>query len=152
MTASDIRRAVELVIDALEELGVRHHVGGSVASSIVGIPRTTIDVDLVADLQPKHAAPLAKRLAKDYYIDEDAVRDAIRRRASFNAIHLATMMKVDVFVLKTRPFDRTSFERMRRDTLEDGDGARELWVSSPEDTILHKLEGYRIGSEISERQ
>jgi hypothetical protein len=75
-------------------------VGGSLASSLHGIPRSTNDVDLVADLQARHVDPLIRALADRFYVPEDRVRDAVERRASFNVIHLETMFKVDIFVLK----------------------------------------------------
>ena len=59
------------------------------------------------------------------------------------------MVKVDVFVSKNRPFDRRAFERARPATTESGG---ELPVSSAEDTVLAKLEWYRRGGEVSERQ
>ena len=151
MTASDIRAAVARVVDALEELGVRYHIGGSVASSLLGTPRTTIDIDLVAALRPEHIELFVSALGAAYYVDVDAVRDAVRRQASFNAIHLATMMKIDVFVLKRRLYDQTAFARMQRAALTEADD-RLVWIASPEDIILNKLEWYRMGSEVSERQ
>ncbi|MCP4679802.1 MAG: hypothetical protein GY854_30785 [Deltaproteobacteria bacterium] len=80
------------------------------------------------------------------------VADAIGRRGSFNVIHLATMIKIDVFVLKTREYDKLAFERMIPDTLEEGENARSFFLASPEDTILHKLEWYRAGGEVADRQ
>ncbi len=149
MSESDIVRATSPIGQALDELGVPWHIGGSVVSSIHGVPRSTLDVDLVADLGLDHIKPLVALLAEAYYIDEDMVRDAVRRRASFNVIHLQTMLKVDVFVLKRRAFDQASFSRMQRKELEPGEPYP---VASPEDTILHKLEWFRLGNEISERQ
>ena len=43
--------ALEPVIEVFESLSVPYYVGGSVASSAVGTARTTLDVDLVADLR-----------------------------------------------------------------------------------------------------
>jgi hypothetical protein len=83
------------VIDALAALAVPYLVGGSVASSAMGVVRATLDVDLVADLHLEHAEPLTVALAQDYYVDGDMIKDAIRRRGSFNVIHLPTMFKVD---------------------------------------------------------
>src|SRR6266700_8060324 len=79
----DILAAITPIVEALEELGVPYHIGGSVASSLYGLPRLTIDVDLVADLRQGHVRPLIDQLQTDYYIDEDMIRDAIRRRSSF---------------------------------------------------------------------
>ncbi len=73
MNVPDILAATTPVVDALEQLEVPYHIGGSVASSLNGIPRLTIDVDIVTDLKLKHVRPLVKLLEADYYIDEDAV-------------------------------------------------------------------------------
>jgi hypothetical protein len=150
MNAPEIVAAIEPIVEALEELGVTYHIGGSVASSVHGIPRLTIDTDIVADLRPEHVRPLVKQLEVEYYIDADAVRDAIRRRSSFNAIHLDTMLKVDVFIAKTRAFDQEELRRVRQEVLAEG--TRPFYMASPEGTILNKLEWYRMGGEVSDRQ
>ena len=148
----DVAAALTPVVELLDRLGVRYHIGGSVASSTYGAPRATMDVDLVAALQPEHASTLARALQTTYYVDEDAVREAIARRGSFNVIHLETMIKVDVFVPATRAFDRQEMDRARPQTLDLAPGARTFSVKSPEDLILRKLEWYRAGGEVSERQ
>jgi hypothetical protein len=83
MNASQILDAITSVIEALEELGIPYHIGGSVASSLYGLPRLTIDVDIIADLRLEHIRHVVIRLQTDYYIDEDMIRDAIRGRSSF---------------------------------------------------------------------
>src|SRR5262245_61525890 len=95
----ELRAALDPVADAFEALGVVYRVGGSFASSALGVARTTLDVDLVADLRSAHVAPLVDRLQSEYYVDSDMIHDAIRHRTCFNVIHLATMVKIDVFVL-----------------------------------------------------
>jgi hypothetical protein len=150
--SSEIVLAVEPVVDALEELGVRYRIGGSVASSALGVPRSTLDVDLACELRTEHVDRFVDRLRDAYYVDADMIRDAIRRRASFNVIHLATMLKVDVFVRRGRPFEEQSFDRVARRALDEAPDARLFDVTTAEDIILHKLEWYRIGGEISERQ
>jgi hypothetical protein len=150
MNAAEILAAITPVVEAFEELGVAYHIGGSVASSAYGILRATFDADLVADLRLEHVRPLVKQLEAEYYIDADAVRDAIRRRGSFNAIHLDTMLKVDVFIPKTRAFDQEELRRTRQEILIEG--TRPFYMASPEGTILNKLEWYRMGGEVSDRQ
>jgi len=140
------------VIETLERLGVAHHIGGSVASSALGIARATLDVDLVADLSDDQVGPFVAALAEDYYADEAAIREAVRRRGSFNLIHLATMLKIDVFQLKDTPYDREAFARRRAGTLGEGDARREVFFASPEDTVLNKLQWYELGGRVSERQ
>ena len=152
MTTPDVVRAVEPVIAALVRMGVPYYVGGSVASSAYGMARTTLDVDLVADLLPEHVGALARRLEDNYYLDEATMADAVRRRSSFNLIHLDTLIKVDVFSVKRDEYGRVSLGRRREDCLDESYGARRLFLSSPEDVILNKLDWFRQGGGVSERQ
>ena len=99
MNTSQILAAITPVVEALEQLGVPYHIGGSVASSIYGILRATFDVDLVADLRLGQVRPLVKQLEAAYYIDEDMIRDAIRHGSSFAVIHLGRGLKVDIFIV-----------------------------------------------------
>jgi hypothetical protein len=136
------------VAEALDQLGVDYFVGGSVASSVHGRPRTTDDIDIVAALPGPKVDGLVQSLQADFFVDADMIRDAIQRRASFNIIHLATMLKVDVFVLGNEDF---ASEEMRRRAAVPLRGAR-VWFSSPEDIVLEKLDWFRKGEGISERQ
>ncbi len=144
--------AITAVLEAFDRLGAKHYVGGSIASSAYGTPRSTLDVDLVADLTKSHVVGLVAALEQEYYISRSAVTEAIERRSCFNVIHLTTMYKVDVFAAKARPYDREALRRARRHRLADATDAPEIWLAAPEDVILSKLEWYRLGDEISERQ
>ena len=152
MNASDLTGALTLVLEAFDRLGVRHFIGGSVASSVHGIARASLDVDLVAELEPIHARPLVAALEGAFYVDEHRVRRAIEQRRSFNLIHLASMFKIDVFVSKGRPFDAASFSRVRRERLGSDPHDRGIPLASAEDVLLAKLEWFRRGGESSERQ
>ena len=146
----DILAAITPIVEALEELGIPYHIGGSVASSLYGLPRLTIDADLVADIRMKHVRPLVEQLETDYYIDEDMIRDAIRRQSSFNVIHQDTILKVDIFISKSRLFDQEELRKIRQEVLSEG--TRPFNIASPEGTILNKLEWFRMGGEVSDRQ
>jgi hypothetical protein len=139
------------VIDMLDALNIRYLIGGSFASAIHGVARMTADVDLIVDLNMDRVDSLARGLQSEFYVDEEAIRDAVRRRESFNLIHLSTMFKVDVFVHKHRPFDEAQFERRERHVISI-DPERHAYIATPEDNILAKLEWYRMGGETSERQ
>lgn len=150
MNTDELLQTLTPLIEVLEQLGITYYVGGSAASSVYGFPRRTEDADVVAGLQYEHVRPLVKQLEGVYYIDADAVRDAIRHQSSFNAIHLNTMLKVDVFIPKSRPFAQQELRRARPGVLAEG--TRPFYFSSPEDIILNKLEWYRMGGEVSDRQ
>jgi hypothetical protein len=144
--------AVTLVVArALQLLGVRYLIVGPLASAWHGVPRSTLDADLVADLQPEHTGSLLTLLQDTFYADEAAVAEAIRARRSFNVIHLATMVKVDIFVAGSRPFDQNQLENARLQQIGEEPDQR-AYIATAEDTILAKLEWYRRGGEISERQ
>jgi len=139
------------VVDALDALGVPYAIGGSFASALHGVMRATMDADLVADLRLEHVEPLAQALGDAFYADAEMMRDAVRRRGSFNLIHLDTMFKVDVFAARPRPFDRSQLARRQLHLLSE-DPERHAYVTSAEDIILSKLEWYRMGGEVSDRQ
>jgi hypothetical protein len=151
VSQSALLSALGPVLDTLEALGVRHYVGGSLASSAHGIPRTSIDADLLADLGSDDVDAFVAALEGTYYVPAERIRDAVTRRSSFNVIHLATMFKIDVFMAKDRAFDRQALARARPEPLE-GDESRLVPLASAEDVVLAKLEWYRKGDEVSERQ
>lgn len=149
MDPADTLKAALEVAGLFEDLKIPYLLGGSLASSLYGIPRTTQDADLVADLRPEHVQPLAAALAGRFYIDSERVLHAIHRRSSFNVIHLGTMTKVDVFVLKDTPLSHEEMSRRRRLPFS---GETVLYVASPEDTLLQKLRWFYVGGGVSDRQ
>ena len=144
--------ALDPVVSAFAKIGILYYIGGSISSSIHGIPRTTMDIDIIADIKQEHVEALYLSLEPGYYIDKDMIREAIRHHSSFNIIHFDSMMKIDIFVLKEREFDREAFKRKKLE-MQDIDGSRfKYFISSPEDIILSKLEWFKMGGEVSERQ
>ena len=139
------------VTRVLEELEIPYVVGGSLASSLHGIPRSTQDADLVAALRTDHIQSFIPRIEGAFYVAPERVEDAVRRRTSFNLIHLKTMIKVDLFVFSETPLARQEMER-RQILPIPGVPAAQLQIASPEDTILQKLLWYQKGGGVSERQ
>jgi len=140
-----------MVIAALQRLGALYYIGGSLASGVHGTYRATADADIVADLRQDQVDSLADMLSEQFYADPEMMRDAIRHRASFNLLHLDTGFKVDVFITKGRPFDRSQFERRISAPIKPG-GDESVYLADAEGTILAKLEWYRLGDEVSDRQ
>jgi len=138
-----------LVADHLDRLEVAYCIGGSLASSLHGIPRSTQDADLAAALRPEHVEPLVAALAESFYVSPERILDAIRRQASFNVIHLETLFKVDIFCVGDDLYSRTELDRREPFAIAPD---RVLQVASAEDTILQKLLWYRRGGEVSDRQ
>jgi hypothetical protein len=139
------------VVDILEELGVRYHLGGSFASAIHGVPRQTMDADLIVDLDGGTVVRLVERLRDRFYVDLDTAQEAVANRGSFNSIHLTSGFKVDFFVKGTGEFDDVELARGEI-TQISSDPPRSAYVKSAEDTVLRKLQWYRSGGEVSDRQ
>ena len=152
MKTPDILHAIKPVIDAFEKLSIPYYIGGSIASSVYGIARATMDVDVVADIKSSHVSSFKQLLKRDFYIDEEMIKDAIRSLSSFNLIHLETMIKIDVFIHNPQSYSEEALRRKKKDTLEESRGAPEFYFSSPEDIILNKLQWYKMGERVSERQ
>lgn len=136
--------------EAFEREGIGYFLGGSLASSMQGEPRSTNDIDFVVDLHPSQVESLARALERDFDIDVESLKEAAARRGSWNIYHLQTLIKVDLFMLRPSPFDQSEFSRRRRmEVTPDGRG---LSIKSPEDTVLRKLLWFRQGGEVSTTQ
>ena len=146
----DALRAVLAVVAVLERLALPYLVGGSLASSLHGVPRSTRDADIAIALPAERIRELLAALGSAFYADEEAARSAVARRASFNVIHLPTMFKVDLFVLRDDELARDELSRRQLHGL--GDPPVQVFVASAEDTVLQKLLWYRLGNEVSDRQ
>ncbi|MGD0298916.1 MAG: hypothetical protein ABSE86_17555 [Bryobacteraceae bacterium] len=146
--ADGFRRILE-VLDLLE---IPYEVVGSLASSMHGIPRATMDVDLVADLRAGQIEDFVAALKADFYADAEMIKEALTRGRPFNLIHYASSFKFDIFPLQKDEFSQTQFGRRQfAQTTSLGDPI-ECAVATAEDTILNKLRWYRTGGETSERQ
>lgn len=141
----------QIVADILETLQIPYFIGGSLASSLYGFPRATQDVDIIADIKTQQVQSFLEALQNKFYASHEMITEAIQNCSSFNIIHLATMFKVDVFVMKN---DQGSQEEMvRKEKYQISEHpAKTLYIASAEDIILHKLRWLKLGGGVSERQ
>jgi hypothetical protein len=139
------------VTNVFDHLAVPYLIGGSLASTLYGLVRTTQDSDLIAQMRAEHIQPFVDALEAEFYIDPQMVSTAVQQHGSFNLIHRETFFKVDVFVPPMRPFLQSQLRRAREQVFTLDTEVRAKFAS-PEDTILAKLEWYRLGGEVSERQ
>ncbi|HLK22907.1 MAG TPA: hypothetical protein VKT81_28370 [Bryobacteraceae bacterium] len=140
------------ILETLDRLEIHYMVVGSAASSIHGIARPTLDVDLVADLHIDQIDDFAEGLKADFYADPEMMRQAILRGRCFNLIQYATSFKFDIFPLAKDEYSRIQFGRRQFSETKSLGPPVECAVASAEDTILNKLHWYRLGGETSERQ
>ena len=139
------------VASALDRLGIEYLVGGSFASSIHGEARPTADIDFAVRMTGLHVVDFIDAFSRDFYLPEDTVRRVAESHGSFNLIHLKSLEKVDIFVMEDSSFTRSQISRRLPVRIGTDDSAQ-IFVASPEDTVLQKLRWYRSGGEISDRQ
>jgi hypothetical protein len=139
------------VTHVLESLGIPYFISGSLASALYGMVRTTQDTDIVAVMRLEHLAPFVSALKDEFYLDEEMIAESIQHQSSFNLIHRESIFKVDVFIPRPRPFLKSQLAHAQNQSFlfESEVSAK---FASPEDVILAKLEWYRLGGEVSERQ
>jgi hypothetical protein len=118
---------------------------------VYGEVRTTLDVDIVADLDMTHVDALVDALQSEFHVVDHSIRRAVRERSSFNLIHEETLVKADVYVPPNQPTYVEQFVRSRRVALRSEPGS-EVALASPEDVVIHKLRWYEMGGRVSDRQ
>jgi hypothetical protein len=142
--------ALTPLIETFRDMGIEYQLGGSIASSFHGVPRASLDVDILASISPEQIDPLVERLKGSYYVATGRARDSVVRGTSFNVIHLESMTKIDVFVARS---DRFRLESLRRSIpavlAED---SAPVFMTSAEDIVLHKLAWFRKTGETSTQQ
>ena len=142
---------LSLVASVLEQQRIIYALVGSLASSMHGMYRSTADIDIVADIRSEQVVPLLAALHDNFYVDEHAMREAIKRRQSFNAIHLDSVFKVDIFIPKLDEFSKKQLERRELREIAP-DVEQKIYVATAEDTILAKLRWYNSGGRVSSTQ
>ena len=146
----DHLEVVLLVIEALNRCGIDYVVGGSLASSVAGEPRATLDADVMVDLAAERIRCVVDALGVDFYAEEASLTRAVKDHSHANVVHRPTATKVDLFILGATPIEA---EQMRRRQLIAIDAPEtEIYVYTPEDILLQKLRWFRLGGDVSERQ
>jgi len=146
---SDLEQTLRPVVEVLERLLVPCYVGGSVASSSYGEPRTTLDIDLVTDLRAEHIGAFTGSLEENFVLNTEAVAESVRNRGCFNMIHKETIFKVDVLLSQGTEYAECALQRRRR---ENAFAGLPVYFATVEDTIFAKLSRYRQGGEVSQTQ
>jgi hypothetical protein len=134
---------LQKIVEALDGLNIPYLITGSVGAMAYGEPRLTNDIDIVAAIEENHIPGLLDAFpAEEFYLSEDAIRDAIRYRKQFNIIHPATGLKIDLIIRQDNAFDNSRFSRIRRIKPADTYTAN---FAAPEDIIIMKMRYYQEG-------
>lgn len=137
----------------LDTLSIPYYVGGSIASSAHGEPRSTQDADIAISIRKKQTQSLMQAMQSEFYISDIAVEDALRgKSSSFNVIHLETAIKADIYLIKPdREYEQSQLDR-RQQFYPDDRPELTFYICSPKDIILQKLIWYRMSRFQSDKQ
>ncbi len=134
---------IKHLVSVFDSLGIQYLITGSMASIFYGEPRFTNDIDVVTDIGEHHISGLLRLFPSDeFYISEEAIRDAIQHKYQFNIIHPASGLKIDIIICKKDAFDNSRFERIKRSFPIEDTPAN---FASPEDVIIMKMRYYKEG-------
>lgn len=136
---SEELEVAKIVIERLRRAGIPYMLTGSLAMSHYAVPRMTRDIDLVVELSGTDADRVCDLFEADFYVDRDTVRRAVEARETFDMIHTALVVKVDVVVPRDTEYRCAEFARRRRLSVE----GQEMFVVAPEDLIISKLDWAR---------
>ncbi|MBN1379477.1 MAG: hypothetical protein JXA04_09605 [Gammaproteobacteria bacterium] len=126
---------LEDVVKRLESAGFEYMLTGSLAMNYYAQPRMTRDIDLIVALTVDDIHRVNEVFAKDYYIPEETMENAVKNATLFNLIHLDSVVKVDIIVRKADKYRRHEFDRRQTVTI----AGFKTRITSKEDLILSKL-------------
>ena len=140
------QKLLKRVIQVLEQAGIQYMITGSIVSSLQGEPRSTHDIDMIITIQKSQINALLSAFPPPrFYLDKNAILEAVHNQSMFNLIDTESGDKVDFWILTNEPFDQSRFSRKASENFM----GFTMQVSSPEDTILAKLRWAKLsgGSE-----
>jgi hypothetical protein len=138
--------ALTQIARKLDSIDAAYMLTGSVAALFYGRERTTVDIDIVVDMQTTTPDILAQVLEPEHFLDVEMVRECLKINYMFNALPMTGGPKIDFIPLKPDISEQTKFERR---VTKDWHGTP-VSVITAVDLVLSKLDWAK--SSMSERQ
>ncbi len=132
MSIDDVTFAL---LDALEAARCDYLLVGAIAAIHYGITRSTFDVDVVAQIEPRQVADMASKLGPDYRLEPQQSFEVFTGKTMHVIYFTGTPFKIDLFPLTGDPFDQQRFSRRRKVRLH----GRDVFLPTAEDVIVQKL-------------
>ena len=132
---SEELQVLKIVTERLHKAKILYMISGSMASNYYSIPRMTRDIDIVIELAKLDVERFIKLFQKDFYIDEQVVKDELKIQGMFNVIHNKFVIKVDFIYRKSSDFQDSTFKRRKKVMIEHVP----MYFISVEDLVLAKL-------------
>lgn len=108
------------VIDRLNQVNIPYMITGGIATIFYGRPRLTHDFDIVIDVGPEQIQRLIDTFGEEFYVSEEAVREAMDRHGMFNLIHLDSGIKVDSGCFRTTHLTGGDLDEDKDTSIQEG--------------------------------
>lgn len=126
---------LQLVCKFLNEEKIVYVVVGGLAVLFYGIPRTTMDIDIIIAMDTGETKRFAEFMNEnDFSADEEDIKTAFEEKSHATIEDKSSMVRLDIKGIYGEN-DRITLERRRKVNLADF----EFYVASPEDTFANKL-------------
>jgi len=129
---------LKIISSFLENHKIPYMLTGALTVVYYARPRASHDIDFVVEINQsdiKRVANAFKKLSTEYLIQEDDIREGVKKKNMFNVIYLPTFTKLDFWLLTDDSFDKERFKRRKKVKLL----GKTMILSTPEDTIIQKL-------------
>jgi hypothetical protein len=127
---------LEKTVKSLEKANIPYMLTGSLVSSFQGNPRSTHDIDIVVSIKMGDIPDIMETFDPErFYINRESVKEAITISSQFNILDIEEGNKIDFWILTNSDFDKSRFSRRQKDKFFNF----EVYISTPEDTIIQKL-------------
>ena len=137
--------ALRLLRETCEALDIPYALAGSLASSLYGMQRATLQIDIVADLRQKDLLSFCEHLGREYLLCSKEVEAAVQRQTSFTLVHLKSLLKVVVTLPGMVVSGRQVFHRVRKVVLVEGE--QSIAVFAPEQVTVLLLNAFKRSGE-----
>ena len=134
---------LEMAVRELNEQGIAWMLVGSYETSAWEEARFTDDIDILVDLSADQVTPLCAAFSgEEFYVIEQAAREAVRVGKQFNVLHPASGNKIDFMIARRDEWGRLQMDRRQQGTIQSG---LTVQIASPEDVIISKMRYYQEG-------
>jgi hypothetical protein len=150
-TFRDQRDFNSRLIAELEARNIAYSIGGSVAAMVYSEPRSTIDIDVMIDVDQAQLEIVVDAItAWGVYIDPVETIDEFLRpnQMPINVVDGMSGTKADIYVARGEGHDAAAMSRRKRLVLYEYPPI-DAWFLSPEDVILYKLIYFKQSEGIS---
>jgi hypothetical protein len=130
-----IENTIRLLCDYLNKEHIEYSLVGGATLPILGAPRSTFDVDIIARIDENGARGLAEYLeSKGFFASEEDIIAALREKSHCSIEYGEPPYRIDLKGVYGEREDETIKNSKQLEYL----GLR-VWVQSPEDAIANKL-------------